>query len=277
MSGSGEEEGRDERRSDTAALYEIWTLDIVPTLGRQAAKTFEGNPKQFKRVPPDIAERLSRLHYRTGYGESYLDKAQRLELIKPLLGHSDGMVHDDNTSRFHAAAAGLRQAAVDYVQRSFDTGERQLRNAFRDAAKTMYAYLTVIDGAVTTNAGERLRNHFDEMVTVLRNSEFCGGLGLPPAPPGDWPRFGTVDGDGAALIAELSERLVADEQGAPETMGVSAFVAVQRVANYGATSLDHVLRDPSMDDDGQANEVINVVYRWWTALRDFRKEFGNPE
>jgi hypothetical protein len=258
----------DNRLSHTSNLYELWALDIVPAIGFQAAEIFETNPKQFKRVPPSVADVLARLHYQTGHNESYLSISQRVRLVGPLLGESDGTDHSDETSKFHKAATGLRKAAVDYVQRSFDTGERQLRNAFRDAAKTMYAYLTILEGGVTTSALGRLSTHFGDVVTVLQNVEYCSGLGLPPAPTGRWPRFGIVDGDGAAVVAELARRAIPDESTTVAQIDVEKFLAIQRVADYGAASLDEILVDPAMEDDARADETINIVYRWWTALRD---------
>ena len=136
----------------------------------------------------------------------------------------------------------------------------------------MYAYLTVLQGGVTSSALARLYTHFGDVVTVLQSVEYCSGLGLPPAPTGRWPRFGIVDGDGAAVIAELTNRAVPDESTTVTQIGVTKFVATQRVADYGAASLDEVLLDPAMEDDARADEVINIVYRWWTALRDCRND-----
>jgi hypothetical protein len=257
------------RRSDTANLYELSTLEIIPALGTIMAKTFEANPKQFKNVPSNIAAALAKLHYRTGHDEQYLESGQRHNLVRPLLGTSDGIRDADRSAPFHQAAISLRQAAVDFVQRSFDTGERQLRNAFRDAAKTLYAYLTNVEGAVASNALGRLETHFADVVSVLRNSEYCGGLGLPPAPPGPWPRFGDFNGDGAALVEELSQRAIADDLSASVWTSAGDFVIVQRVANYGAATLDEILVDPGMDGDDRADEAINVAYRWSTAIRDY--------
>jgi hypothetical protein len=148
--------------------------------------------------------------------------------------------------------------------------QRQLRNAFRDAAKTMYAYLTVLEGSVTISALARIYTHFGDVVAILQSTEYCSGLGLPPAPTGGWPRFGIVDGDGAALIAELTYRADPDESTSVPQVDVAKFIALQRAADYGAASLDEVLLDPAMEDDDRANEVINVVYRWWKALFDFK-------
>jgi len=257
-----------QRRSDTANLYELFTLEIIPCLGATMAKTFETSPKQFKNVPSKISATLAKLHYRTGNDEFYLEPGQRQNRVGPLLGTSDGIRDADRSGPFHEAAIGLQQAAVDFVQRSFDTGERQLRNAFRDAAKTLYAYLTNVEGAVANNALGRLDTHFADVVSVLSNAEYCGGLGLPPAPSGPWPRFGDFNGDGAVLVEELGHRAIADDLSTSVWMSAARFVAVQRIADYGAATLDEVLRDPDMDGDNRADEVINVAYRWWTAIRD---------
>lgn len=265
------------RRHDISSLYELWTLDILPTIGSRAAHVFEAKPEQFKRVPPEIANLLARLHYRTGNNEDYLSTSQRFGLVSPLLGESDGIQHSDADAKFHRAAGALRQSAVDYVQRSFSTGERQLRNAFRDSAKTLYAYLTVLEGSVTTNALTRIEGHFLEVVEVLKTAEYCSGLGLPPAPEGNWPRFGVTDGDGAALISELTYRsMKEDDSAAVPQVGVTKFLAMQRAADYGAASLDGVLIDPAMDDDDRANGAIDLVYRWWQALRDCRSDLNTP-
>ena len=263
-----------QRRNDTANLYELFTLEIIPGLGTIMAKTFETNPKQFKNVPPDISATLARLHYRTGHDEYYLESGQRQNLVGPLLGTSDGIRDAERSAPFHQAAIGLRQAAVDFVQRSFDTGERQLRNAFRDAAKTLYAYLTNVEGAVANNALGPLDTHFADVVSVLGNAEYCGGRQLPPAPSGAWPRSGDFDGDGAALVEELSQRAIADALSTSVWTSVAQFIAVQRVADYGAATLDEVLLDPQMDGDERADEVINLAYRWWTAIRDYDGKAG---
>jgi len=77
-----------------------------------------------------------------------------------------------------------------------------------------------------------------------------------------------VDGDGAAVIEELTHRVIPDELMTVAQIDVEKFLAIQRVADYGAASLDEILVDPTMEDDARADEVINIVYRWWTALRD---------
>jgi hypothetical protein len=259
-----------ERATGVARLYELWTLDVVTDLGAACGSVFERHPQQFKNVGGTTADALAVLRYVTGSDDEHLDADQRTELCTPLLGESDGARHADAASAFHQVAAGLRQAAVDAVQRSFDTGDQQLRTAFRDAVKSFHAYLTVMEGAVTASAVRRLVSHFDEVVGVLQDANFSGGLGLPPAPADPWPRFGEVGGDGAALIEAIDREASNVGLTTRVPLDQAEFVAVQRIADHGATTIDGIFADPSLPDSGDVDTAIDVTYRWWTAIRDFR-------
>jgi hypothetical protein len=261
--------GDQERATQVAVLYELWTLDVISDLGVAAGVVFAGHPQQFKNVGQATADSLALLRYRTGYDDQHLDASQRSELCTPLLGASDGTRHDD-AAAFHQAAAGLRQAAVDFVQRSFDSGEEQLRNAFRDAAKSFHGYLSGIEGAVAESAVRRLSTHFDEVAAVLRDQRFSGGLGLPPAPSAPWPRFGDLDGDGAALVEALDREASQAGLTTRTPLDQAEFMAIQRIADQGAASIDAILADPTLDSDTAADAAINGAYRWWTAIRDYR-------
>jgi hypothetical protein len=260
----------EKRATQVAVLYELWTLDVISDLGAACGFVFARHAQQFKNVSTATADGIAVLRYRTGYDDQHLDASQRSDLCTPLLGASDGTRHDDAAAAFHQAAGGLRQAAVDFVQRSFDTGEQQLRNAFRDAAKSFRAYLTGVEGAVAQSAVRRLGTHFGDVVTVLRDPQFSGGLGLPPAPNGTWPRFGDLSGDGAALVETLDRD--ASEAGLTTRTPVeqAEFIAIQRIADQGAASIDAVFADATMTTDAGADATINGAYRWWTAIRDYR-------
>jgi hypothetical protein len=262
--------GGGKRATQIAHLYELWTLDVVTDLGVVCGTVFSGHPQQFKNVGRATADTVAVLRYRTGNDEQHLDSTQRSDLCAPLLGASDGTRHDDAASPFHQAAAGVRQAAVDFVQRSFDSGEQQLRNAFRDAAKSFNSYLTVVEGSVADSAVRRVAGHFDEVVAVLRDPSFSGGLGLPPAPNAPWPQFGDLGGDGAVLVDALDKEGAAAGLISRTPTDQAEFVAVQRIADQGAASIDTIFADATLAKDAAADTAINGVYRWWTAIRDLR-------
>lgn len=263
-------DGGPARATRIALLYELWTLDVVTDLGVVCGSVFAGHAQQFKNVTSATADTIAVLRYRTGNDESHLDADQRSDLCETLLGASDGTVHDFTGSPFHEAAASVRQAAVDFVQRSFDSGEQQLRNAFRDAAKVFNTYLTSVEGGVAESAVGRIETHFDEVASVLRDPQFSAGLGLPPAPGAPWPQFGDLDGDGAVLVETLDLDAVSAGLTTREPVDRADFVAIQRIADQGAATIDTIFADPQLVKDADADAAINGAYRWWTAIRDLR-------
>jgi hypothetical protein len=48
------------------------------------------------------------------------------------------------------------------------------------------------------------------------------------------------------------------------------FMAIQRIADQGAATIDTISADPTMTTDAAADAAINGAYRWWTAIRDYR-------
>jgi hypothetical protein len=262
--------GSPTRATQIALLYELWTLDVVSDIGLVCGSVFAGHAQQFKNVGTATADGIALLRYTTGNDAQHLDATQRSDVCEPLLGASDGTRHDFTGSAFHEAAEGVRQAAVDFVQRSFDSGEAQLRNAFRDAARSFDAYLTTVEGGVTDSAVRRIEPHFDEVVAVLRDPDFTSGLGLPPAPSAPWPRFGDLRGDGAVVVEALA--LEASNAGltTQDPVDRTEFVAIQRIADQGAETIDTILADPVLAKDADADSAINGAYLWWTAIRDFR-------
>ena len=250
-------------------LYERWTLDVLPALAPAAAAIFRTRPQRFKRVGPDVVAALARFHYRTGYDEDDLDAAGRRALLLPLLGESDGIVHDDE-AEFHRAATAVRLASVDFVQRSEDTGEAQLRAAFRDTLTTFERYLSSIQGAGVRNADLRTRSYFDAMVGVLRDTGFASGFGLPPAPAtGNWPFDLDLSGDGAVLVEEIGDQASSDAAPA-KTADQQTFIVVQRIGHFGRRTIDGATGTAPDDTDQETDALIEDAYRWWTALRNLR-------
>src|SRR6266487_2339233 len=189
-----------------ADLYERWTLDIIPCLGQPCAVLSRDYPQEFKNVPEATLATLSDLRYRTGYDSNFLDDERRKALLMPILGDSDGARSRERSGPFHRSADGLRSRAKDFVQRVFDTGEKQLRDAFRDAATTFQKYLTTVDGSVVADANIRNKRHFDVVVGILQTKDFAAGLALPSAPGPPWPLNRSFDGDGAMLVRAITTR-----------------------------------------------------------------------
>lgn len=254
-------------RSVLADLYQRWTLDVIPSLGQLCAALCRDHPQEFKRMPLTGLAVLADLQYSTGFGSTYLDDQGRRALIAPLLGDSEGTKVQDRAGAFYRSAAALRARAKDFVQRVATTGEAQLRLAFQDAATTFQKYLTTVDGNVVTDARVRYAKHFDAVVEVLRTTEFASGLGLPPAPSSGWPLDKKWDGDGAMLVHAVTRRAQA-ATGRPVVTD-EEFLQVQRIAAYGAETIDAVLTNAKIYTDAKvADAAIGTAYRWWTAITE---------
>jgi hypothetical protein len=251
-------------------LYERWTLDVLSALAPAAAAIFKARPQRFKNLNSDVVAALARFHYRTGYDENHLDIALRRTVMIPLLGESDGIAHEDD-AEFHRAATAVRLAAIDFVQRSEETGEAQLRAAFRDTLTTFARYLSSIQGAGVQNASLRIQPYFDAMRSVLQDAGFAGGFGLPPAPSAsDWPFELDLSGDGAVLVAEIGEQAVALDIPLPKSADQQTFVVLQRVGHFGRRTIDGAIAAAPDDTDPETDALIDDAYRWWTALRNLR-------
>lgn len=255
-------------KTQVGDLYERWTLDIVTALGNTCANILQDHPQEFKGVPTPIVDSLARFRYQTGYDAQILSSSQRLSLVTPLLGVSDGDAQFPRQGAFHHAAMALRERARDFVQRVYDTGEAQLRDAFRDAVTTLQKYLTSVSGAVYNDADKRISRHFGLVVAVLQTKEYAAGLGLPPAPANPWPLDLTADGDGAFLIHAIAARAVPGSE-VPLPPTDEEFLQTQRIGSYGATTIDRVLTDTEiLTDDASTDAAIGFAYRWWTSINE---------
>jgi hypothetical protein len=250
-----------------ADLYERWTLDIIPCLGQPCAALCRDYPQEFKTMPAGTLGTLADLLYRTGYDSDFLDEQGRKALIMPILGDSDGYKRREGSGPFQRSADALRSRAKDFVQRVFTTGEDQLRDAFRDAVTTFQKYLTTVDGNVVADADTRYKKHFDDVVAILQTPQFGAGLGLPPAPAAPWPLRRSFDGDGAMLVRAVSKR--AEATSGKPIVTDEEFLQIQRVASYGAETIEAVLTQANiLTNKAAADNAISLAYRWWTSIAE---------
>jgi hypothetical protein len=250
-------------------------LDIIPCLGQPCAALCRDYPQEFKNVPAGTLVTLADLRYRTGFDSNYLDEQGRKALIMPVLGDSDGTKGREGSGAFHRSADALRCRAKDFVLRVYDTGEEQAREAFRDAATTFQKYLTTVDGNVVSDAHTRYTKHFDDVVTILQTLQFGAGLGLPSAPGAPWPLKRSWDGNGAMLVYAVSRR--AQATGGKPTVTDEEFLQIQRVAHYGADTIEAVLTKPNIwTTKAAAADAISKAHRWWTSLAELTETLGTP-
>lgn len=262
-----------------AGMYQTWTLDCVVEAATAIAHDYRTRYRQYRTVPENIGEFLANMKSLVGFHPLWPNKDQRTAINIPLLGPSDAEAGTEVASTFCEAAKTVRDAAIAYSERVFDTGEPMLRQAFVDAAKHFFAYLKTLDGSVVQRAWHDTQPMFQGSTEVLSDIEVAKAFGLPPAPKKSWPspedfedrKSQYLNGDGAYLVEEVSRAL---QQSKHVTQ--QAFLSLQRAAVSGARAIHFVLQGhhdvPERDDKtpGPLKELIGDAYSWATALRDLQ-------
>lgn len=252
-------------RSTLGTLYEFWTLDPLLELGSRAALLAVHEPRRFRSVSTGTLDRLARVRYRTGTDLDFLSGEQRAQLVTPILGESDGMTHADGTDPMARATASIRARAADFVNRQSNTGEGQLRVAFRDSLTSLQSVMKSLSGTTLTHVTTLLKNNFNQIMPIYRDAPFAATIGMKPAPKDPWPRELDLDSDGAALVAHIAR-----ETGfANGWLSEDRIVALQRTASLGALMLDHVEHNQALlTNDDETDLGMSVAYRWRMALED---------
>ena len=256
---------RESLRSHTIArLYQRWTLDCVVEIVWSISHDFYSRPRQYRLVSEDTSDILQDFLYLTGTDSGFPDLQKRKMIYGPMLGPSDGRV-GEHTSQFHMNSRALRKKADDFTNRVFDSGEENLRRAFRDEAITLRSYLeTLRSNSVVENVDRQTQNIFEKAVQVLRDEIITGVFGRPPASLENWPLGETFDTNGAQLIEEVTRVL----ETYTATVDHSQFIVMQRIADFGARTIEAIL-DADLTPDrpsAEINQVIQLAYSWKTAL-----------
>jgi hypothetical protein len=251
-------------------IYARWTLDCVVEAALAIANDYRTRYRQYRDVPNDVARLLADMKSKIGADPKWPSKDQRTAMTLPLLGPSDADTDTEVSGPFCEAAKAVRAAAIAYSERVFNTGEPMLRQAFVEAARHFYAYLTTLDGSVVANSVADTKPIFEKSRKVLSDEGVAKAFGLPPAPAGSWPvpdriedrGGGYLDGNGAYLVEEVA-RVLQDGKGIAQQQ----FLALQRAAVAGARTINGVLNKQQEDEDPA--RLIGDAYSWSTALRDW--------
>jgi hypothetical protein len=269
-----EEEAESEKppHSDIAGMYARWALDVVVRLAQEGIATdFVSRPRQYGEVDGGVAQILGDFCYRSGTDPDFPDLGKRELILLPILGPSDGL-KGEHASEFHMVSGALRAAADAFANRIFSTGEEFLRNAFRDAAVTFQSYLRPFESsAAAANTDRQSRSAFEKAVRVLLDAKVTGVFGRPqPAKAPNWPLGGSFDDNGALVIKHVSEALDTSAGPIPE----SAFIVMQRIADFGQRTIQGVLNG-EFDTNDRADSLIQLTYRWKTALDELGRSIGS--
>lgn len=152
------------------ALYARRALDPVIDVVVAIADDFANCPAKYHRVPDRVADTLGGFRSLVGRDPEWPDAAQRVAF-------SGGVIDGLGVS-----AAGLRKAAVVFVEQSSATTEPRLRRAAREAADTLRVSCEQSGGAAMALAERRLGSLFERAASVLTSEEVTGAFGLAGLP-----------------------------------------------------------------------------------------------
>jgi len=252
-------------------LYSIWTLDSLVEIAYAISVDFISRPQLY--LSDDIPDAIVDLRMSWGTDARFPNTAQRLLLMTPIFGRSDGLTPDASTgtAAFHVARKKLIDACIAFSERAVDTGIAMLKERVGSALVPLRAHFDALGDQ--GHAGKSLR--LTATVQMQPVSNTAVGILLSPGvakvfsvSPADakWP-FNSTDPNGAKLIESVGTRLPLAQD---YKLSYTKFILLQRVAQEGERALIHVINaNPDSDDDLLA--LISQVYTWGTSLRDFQQ------
>jgi hypothetical protein len=252
-------------------LYSIWTLDALVEIGYAISVDFITRPQLY--LSDDIPDAIVDLRMSWGTDARFPNTAQRLAMMTPIFGRSDGLAPDASTGTapFHVARKKLVDASIAFSERAVDSGIAALKDRVRSALVPLRAHFDAL--AELGHAGKSLRLTAtlqmgpvsNTAVSILRAPNVAKVFSVSP-PDAQWP-FQSTDPNGAKLIESVGTQLPSAQE---YKLGYTKVILVQRVQQEGERALIRVINaNPDSDDDLLA--LISQVYTWGTSLRDYQQ------
>jgi mersacidin/lichenicidin family type 2 lantibiotic len=240
------------------SLYTRYVLDRVVEVARHISHDFIRRPRQYRAVPENIAEILQGFRIRTGSDPAWLSSEQREVVLGAIFGRT-----------FHASSTGIRSASVAYVDRGSGKSADLIEQVRHEAA-VFRTYLKGIEGRAISMADKETGNVFQSAIEVIRSKEVAGVFGLAPVTEKHWPSLeaGKENGDlsaGANLIVEIRRSLGLTS--APPIVTPYHFIMLQRIAYYGALTMEGTLNETGSGSDDHTQELARNAYGWEKALQ----------
>jgi mersacidin/lichenicidin family type 2 lantibiotic len=235
-------------------LYARRALDPVIDVVVAIADDFANCPAKYQRVPDPVADTLGHFRSLVGRDPDWPDAAQRVALSGGVI---DGL---------GVPAAGVRKAAIVFVEQSSATTEPRLRRAAREATDTLRASCEQSEGAAMALAERQLGSLFERAASVLTSEEVTGAFGLEglPAQPDGRSGLAPFLSPGMVALYEAVRRTTNGTRGRTPAEE-QKLGTVQRIARHGADALSMAMDG---HDDGRLDTALESAYNWARALQD---------
>jgi hypothetical protein len=246
--------------------YARWTLDGLIEIGYAVSVDFIIRPTLF--VSSDIpGDDIVALRMSYGNFEDLPNTAQRLAMMMPILGKSDGLKPDASgtATTFYTGRKRFLDACIAFSERAVDTGVIMLENAVRTATDDFRKSLVGFIGTSARQSAKQIGIIFALVTRILTSAGVATVYGVPPADK-DWPLLSN-DPNGAKLVqaAGMVLPVAADYK-----LSYTKFLLLQRVAQEGMRTLPQVLT-VDINNENDLKSLISNGYTWATSLRDFQQ------
>jgi hypothetical protein len=254
-------------------LYATWTLDGLVEIAHAVSLDFVSRPQMY--TGDSIPESIVDLRIAYGTDRNFQNTDERLALMLPILGRSDGLKPDASTatSSFHLARKKFFDACIAFAERAVDTGVAALEQRVRSSLVTFQTPFTLLNGHATKLAARSIHQVSEHGIQILQSPGVAKVFGQVP-PSADWPfaARGFLDdsnANGAKLVeaAGFLSGLAADYK-----FSSTRFVLLQKLAQEGGAALPLILStDPAGANVNEIADVIARGYSWATSLRDYQQ------
>jgi hypothetical protein len=143
-----------------AGLYGRWTLDFFPDLAYAISTDSVSRPQLYQ--DDSIPEDLIDIWLSYGSSPEFPNSAQRLSMMMPIFGRSDGSRSStDISSPFKVARKQLIDACTLFVEQASDAGKNVLQERVRSSAATLQAYFQGFRGKSLQISGKHVDTIFN--------------------------------------------------------------------------------------------------------------------
>jgi hypothetical protein len=249
--------------------YARWTLDSLIEIGYVVSLDFVNRPQLF--TGSDIPDEIVDLRMSYGTAADFPNTAQRLTMMMPVFGKSDGLKPEASgaSTPFYLARKKFLEACIAFSERAVDTGVQMLEERVRSAIVPFRAYFEGLHGKSVQQSAKQLETIFEAVIDILTSAGVARVYSVLPADD-SWPLNSddpTINSNGAKLVEAVGMVLPVS---ADYKFNYAKFILLQRVAQEGMRTLPQVLT-VDMKDEGDMQSLISNGYSWATSLRDFQQ------
>jgi hypothetical protein len=243
-------------------MYARWTLEDVIEIAHAVSMDYVARPEFYH--GSDVPDNIVDLRSSYGYLRNYPDRAQRQDIIGPVLGASDGCETATDVKRivdkFRQYREPLFKACIAYTLRSVVDAPSGLKVDVIKAMSYFPQYLRTFAGASLKSSFTQLQFESELAYDILRSHTVSAAFGVKTPPAANWP-LEADDQNGSSLINAISNQLQLKVIGLDQ----EKFTKLRSLAQDGREALEDILRADTTDTQ-HFETLVRKVYTWAKSI-----------